>query len=85
MVLHGLVQYNPPPYLRLLPHPTPSLATVAVTSITVPIVQTTAKLHHITGWSLITQQKPKRRCIGWRGIVRESHPVPPWEWRKRKQ
>ena len=37
-------------------------------------------VHHITEWRLIAWLKRKRRGIGWRGIVREAHPVPPWEW-----
>ena len=45
---HGLVQYNPTPHLKLHPHPTPSLATLAAISTTGQTAQTIVRLHHIT-------------------------------------
>ena len=80
---HGLVQYNPTPHLRHHPHRTLSLATVVATFTIVPTVRITVRLP--THNRVEFNSPAEAEAAGYRvaGIIRETHPVPPWEWKRK--
>ena len=69
VILHGLVQYNSTPRLRLHPHLTPSSATGALISIIGQTAPTTPASHHRIKYRLQVRKRQDRQVIAWLEIV----------------